>query len=187
VDSSIDAPNRLRETLDDGAPEAPPSAEEPDWSREWCSWFEWSPSRKLIGALRAYARARTRGGVAGFLLAKLAVTRHRFWAVVTGADVPLGSRIGGGLMLPHPNGVVIHPGARLGPNCLLFQQVTIGTGSKPGLPVLGGHVEVGPGAKILGGVRLGDHVLVGANAVVVCDVPAGSLAVGVPAVVKPRR
>jgi serine O-acetyltransferase len=115
------------------------------------------------------------------------VLRHRFWAIVTGADVPLNSEIEGGLMLPHPNGVVIHPEARVGPNCILFQQVTLGTGPKPGLPKLGGHVEVGPGAKILGGVLIGDHVLVGANAVVVSDVPEGSVVAGVPAVVKYRR
>ena len=75
---------------------------------------------------------------------------------------------------------------KIGPNCLVFQQVTIGTGSRPGVPRLGGHVEVGPGAKILGGVSIGDHVVIGANAVVVSDVPDGTLAVGVPAVVKGR-
>lgn len=84
-------------------------------------------------------------------------------------------------MLPHPDGVVVHPDARIGPNCLLFQQVTIGTGPKPGLPQLGGHVDVGPGAKILGGVHIGDHAVIGANAVVLSDVPARSVAVGVPA------
>ena len=85
-------------------------------------------------------------------------------------------------MMPHPNGVVVHPEAVIGPNCLLFQQVTIGSGPRPGLPKLGGHVDVGPGAKILGGVTIGDHAVIGANAVVVSDVPAGAVAVGVPAV-----
>ncbi len=92
------------------------------------------------------------------------------------------------MLLPHPNGVVIHPGAVVGPNCLLFQQVTLGTGGdKPGVPCLAGHVDVGAGAKILGGVRIGEHALIGANAVVLCDVPAGATAVGVPArVLAPR-
>jgi serine O-acetyltransferase len=164
-----------------------PSAEEPDWSREACGALAWTPSRQLLRALRAYQSALRRGGVTGFLLSKLAVLRHRFWGVVTGADLPLGSRIDGGFLMPHPNGVVVHPDVKIGPNCLVFQQVTLGTGSRPGVPELGGHVEVGPGAKILGGVKLGDHVLVAANAVVVADVPAGSLAIGVPAVVKPRH
>ncbi len=63
--------------------------------------------------------------------------RHRFWSVVTGADIPLGCRIGGGLLLPHPNGVVIHPDAAIGPNCLIFQQVTLGVtcGGAPTLRV----------------------------------------------------
>ena len=82
--------------------------------------------------------------------------------------------------------VVIHPEAQIGPNCLLFQQVTVGTGPKPGAPRIGGHVDVGAGAKILGGVVIGDHAVIGANAVVVTDVPAGGVAVGIPAVVKRR-
>ena len=164
-----------------------PSAETPDWSRERCRRLSWKPSQQLLRALRDYASARRRGGLLGLAQSKVAVLRHRFWATITGADVPLGSEIEGGLLMPHPNGVVVHPEARLGPNCLLFQQVTIGTGPKPGLPELGGHVEVGPGAKILGGVRIGAHVLVGANAVVVSDVPEGSVVAGVPAVVKYRR
>lgn len=115
-------------------------------------------------------------------MSKFAVLRHRFWTVVTGADIPLNSQIGGGLLLPHPNGVVVHPGAVIGPNCLLFQQVTIGFSSTgTGLPVLGGHVDVGAGAKILGDVHVGDHARIGANAVVLTDVPPGATAVGVPA------
>jgi serine O-acetyltransferase len=110
------------------------------------------------------------------------VVPHRFWSAVAGADIPLNARLGGGLLLPHPNGVVIHPDAVVGPNCLLFQQVTLGYGGpKPGAPVLGGHVDVGAGAKVLGGVRVGDHARIGANAVVLDDVPAGATAVGVPA------
>ncbi|NTW47115.1 MAG: serine acetyltransferase, partial [Chlorobaculum sp.] len=72
--------------------------------------------------------------------------------------------------------------ARIGPNCLFFQQVTIGMGGpKPGAPKIGGHVDIGAGAKILGGVTIGDHALIGANAVVLCDVPAHATAVGIPA------
>ncbi len=84
--------------------------------------------------------------------------------------------------MPHPNGVVIHRDARIGPNCLLFQQVTIGM-RNGGVPNIGGHVDVGAGAKILGNVNIGDHARVGANAVVLIDVPAGKTAVGVPAMI----
>jgi len=88
--------------------------------------------------------------------------------------------------LPHPNGIVIHPDVRVGPNCLIFQQVTIGTRGSGGVPQIGGHVDVGAGAKILGAVRIGNHVVIGANAVVMQDVPDNCMAVGIPAVVKPR-
>lgn len=84
--------------------------------------------------------------------------------------------------MPHPNGVVIHPDAVIGPNCLIFQQVTIGSSdSNPGVPSIGGHVDIGCGAKLLGNITVGSHAKIGANAVVLCDVPAHATAVGVPA------
>jgi serine O-acetyltransferase len=110
----------------------------------------------------------------------MAVLRHHFWSVITGADIPLNCRLGGGLLLPHPNGIVIHPDADIGPNCLLFQQVTIANGSG-GAPKIKGHVDIGAGAKILGGITIGEHAKIGANAVVLTDVPSGATAVGVPA------
>ncbi|MBB1160401.1 serine O-acetyltransferase [Aquariibacter albus] len=155
----------------------------PDWSREACRPWDWAPSRQLLRALRAYQRAHP--GPLGAPVRAWAAFRHRFWSVVTGADIPLNSCIDGGLMMLHPNGIVIHPGARIGPNAFLLQQVTLGTGPRPGLPVLGADVMVGAGAKVLGGVLLGDHCRVGANAVVVDDVPAGAVAVGIPARVLP--
>ena len=103
------------------------------------------------------------------------------WSIVTGANIPLNTRIEGGLMLPHPNGIVIHPAARMGPNCLIFQQITIGTINGKGPPIIGGHVDIGAGAKILGDIEIGNHARIGANAVVLRDVPPGKTAVGVPA------
>lgn len=157
------------------------SATVPDWSREKpCQW--WDPSRKLLSAIRSYERWRGRWGVVGWVICKWHGARHRFWSVVTGAEIHLGTKIGGGLLLTHPNGVVIHPGAEVGVNCLIFQQVTLGScDGRPGVPKLGGHVDVGTGAKILGGVVIGDHARIGANAVVLDDVPARATAVGIPA------
>jgi len=68
---------------------------------------------------------------------------------------------------------------------LIFQQVTIGTTGETGVPPLRGHVDVGAGAKILGGVTIGEHARIGANSVVMRDVPAGAMAVGVHAHVLP--
>jgi serine O-acetyltransferase len=163
--------------MDHSAPKTPPrtavSAKTPDWDRERPHRL-WDPGRRLLGSLRAYACARN------LLQRRLAVLRHRFWSVVTGADIPLNARIAGGLLLPHPNGIVIHPSAEIGPNCLIFQQVTIGAG-KGGVPRIGGHVDIGAGARVLGGITVGDHALIGANAVVLSDVPAGATVVGIPA------
>ncbi len=156
------------------------SAQAADWSREHKPFCAWRPSRSLLASIRAYQRHAGRGPV-DVVARGVAVLRHRFWSVVSGADIPVNCRLGGGLLLPHPNGVVIHPSAEVGPNCLVFQQVTLGAGSRPGFPRLGGHVDVGAGAKILGGVTIGDHARIGANAVVMIDVPAGATAVGVPA------
>lgn len=114
------------------------------------------------------------------LLRNLAVLRYRFWSIATGAAIPLNSRICGGLMIPHPNGIVIHPDSEIGPNCFILQQVTLAV-TTSGAPRLGGNVMVGSGAKLLGGVCIGDNARIGANAVVLQDVPAGATAVGVPA------
>lgn len=156
------------------APQDIPSATDPDWSREQVqSW--WDPSRRLLHVIRRYQAASGPGRAYWAL-------QHRFWSVVTQAEIHLNQAIGGGLLLPHPNGIVLHPDAVIGPNCLLFQQVTLGTVStRPGAPVLGGHVDVGAGARILGPVKVGDHAVIGANAVVLRDVPAGATAIGVPA------
>jgi serine O-acetyltransferase len=154
----------------------------PDWSRETKRFWHWQPSRSLMASLRAYERVQHSSRPDHLLLRWAAVFRHRFWSAVTGADIQLGCRIGGGLLLPHPNGIVIHPDVCIGPNCLIFQQVTLGAGGPvPGVPVLGASVDVGAGAKILGGVTLGERSKIGANSVVLCDVPAGATAVGIPA------
>ena len=152
-----------------------------DWSREEKAFFSWQPSRALLTCIRDYQRYVKAGNPWGLLLKKMTVLRYRFWSVVTGADIPLNCQIGGGLLLPHPNGIVIHPDAEIGPNCLIFQQVTIGTRNGMGPPVIGGHVDIGAGAKILGAVKVGDGACIGANAVVLQDVPPGMTAVGIPA------
>lgn len=146
----------------------------------------WDPSVRLIESLRDYQRAVRSGGTLGTVRAKLAVLRHRFWSAVTGADIPLNTwSLGEGLELPHPNGVVIHPDSEVGANCRIFQQVTLGTGPIAGLPRIGADVHIGAGAKIIGGVVIGDRAVIGANSVVISDVPADMTAAGIPAELKP--
>lgn len=157
------------------------SAITPDWSREQKTFFTWDPSRSLLASIRAYQALSASNNLFYMVAKKLTVLRHRFWSVIAGADIPINVQISGGLLIPHPNGIVIHPDVKIGPNCLIFQQVTIGSvnGSRP--PTIGGHVDIGAGAKILGELQIGDHVKVGANAVLLIDVPDGKTAVGMPA------
>jgi serine O-acetyltransferase len=154
-----------------------PTIEIADWTREKPEQF-WDPGRKLLLTIRRYQYWRRKNGVAVRLILKWLIARHRFWSIVTGADIPLNCHIGGGLLIPHPNGIVIHPDAIIGVNCLIFQQVTIGTRSKAGPPRIGDHVDIGAGAKILGPVEIGAHARIGANAVIVKNVESGAVAVG---------
>jgi serine O-acetyltransferase len=153
------------------------SSEVPDWTREAPQQF-WDPGRQLLATIRRYQKGRRKTGLIARLICKGLVLRHRFWSVVTGADIPLNCQIGGGLLIPHPNGIVIHPQAVIGVNCLIFQQVTIGSRAQDGLPVIGGHVDIGAGAKILGNLTIGDHARIGANAVVTKTIPPHGTAIG---------
>lgn len=104
--------------------------------------------------------------------------------ILFGCDIARGAQIQGGLFLPHPNGVVVGEYVRIGKNCILHQGVTLGTrGQEHEIdnPQIGHEVEIATGAKILGGVVLGDYARIGANAVVLGDVPAYGVAVGIPA------
>ena len=157
------------------------SSEIPDWSRERVTPKKWDPSKQLLKTIRSYQRWKKSKAPWAVLLRMYATLRNRFWAAVTGTDIPLNCQIKGGLVLPHPNGVVIHPRAEIGPNCMIFQQVTIGGSGKGLYPKLVGHVDVGAGAKILGGVTIGAHARIGANSVVLTDVPPYATAVGAPA------
>ena len=107
-----------------------------------------------------------------------------------GCFVQGSAEIGAGLRLPHPNGIVIGSGVRIGARCTIYQQVTLGAartgdGFTNGYPRIGNHVTVFAGAKLIGPIHVGDDAVIGANAVVLQDVPAGHRAIGVPASCKP--
>lgn len=159
--------------------EIPVSAEIPDWSREVPSRF-WDPGRKLLRTLRRYQYWRAKGGASGLVCCKLIALRYHFWSAVSGAEIPLTCEIGGGLLIPHPNGIVFHPDVKIGVNCLIFHQVTIGSRGRGGVPEIGGHVDIGAGAKLLGPIKVGSHSRIGANAVVINDVAPFGTAVGYP-------
>jgi serine O-acetyltransferase len=154
---------------------------DPDWSRERKAHLEWAPGKSLLAALRSVHRWRRSCGPLAPIMLFWAKRRVQYWSVVAGADISTLATLGGGLMLPHPNGVVFHRDVVIGVNCMIMQQVTIGQVAEGGVPRLGNHVYVGAGAKILGPITIGDGAKIGANAVVLNDVPPFSTAVGVPA------
>jgi serine O-acetyltransferase len=106
---------------------------------------------------------------------------------LTGAEFMVGCRVGPGLVVRHPQGIVIGSGAVVGADCTILHRVTLGErygdGADPlhEYPTVGDRVVIGAGATVLGGITVGDDASIGANAVVVRDVPAGDLVVGIPA------
>src|SRR6266850_871609 len=97
-----------------------------------------------------------------------------------------GARIGPGLCLIHPTNVMIGGGVEIGEDCLIFHDVTIGTGALPGKPKIGNKVDLYVGARVLGGIAIGDGCMIGANCVVTRDVPEGSVVVAAPSRVIPH-
>jgi len=116
-------------------------------------------------------------GVLHLILAKLA-------EMLCGVSIGVSAKIGRRLVIEHSGAIVVHGNSLIGDDCIIRQGVTIGNRRRDRpleAPHIGHRVSIGAGAKILGGVRVGDDAEIGANAVVIADVPAGALAVGVPA------
>jgi serine O-acetyltransferase len=109
--------------------------------------------------------------------------------VVTGIELPCETVLGRRFRIEHFGGIVISGDAVFGADCVVRNGVTVGlknTGQS-GSPILGDRVDIGAGAKVLGPIRIGNDVAIGANAVVLTDVPANSIAVGVPARIISRK
>lgn len=134
-----------------------------------------------------------------YLIARRSLGRrlaYRGWKVmnaawtqaVCGSDLPPQATYGPGLNLRHGGrGLVVHPEAIIGANAKILPRVTVGMASGRGAPEIGDGVRLGIGCSVLGRITVGDRVSVGAAAVVIDDVPSDSIAVGIPARVKPRR
>jgi serine O-acetyltransferase len=109
--------------------------------------------------------------------------------ILTGIDLPCEVQVGRRLTIEHFGDIIISGDTVIGDDVVIRNGVTIGlkrTGIA-GAPIIGNRVDIGAGAKILGAIHIGDDVVIGANAVVLKDIPANSLAVGVPATIKPRK
>ena len=109
--------------------------------------------------------------------------------ILTGIELPCEAKLGRRFRIDHFGGIVISGDAVFGDDCVIRNGVTVGlriTGQR-GAPVIGNRVDIGAGAKVLGSIQIGDDVAIGANAVVITDVPTNSIAVGVPAKISPRK
>lgn len=115
-----------------------------------------------------------------FVIARAISQTSRFF---TGIEIHPGARIGDRLFIDHGMGIVIGETCEIGDNVVLYQGVTLGgTGKEKGKrhPTIGNHVVIGSGAKVLGSFKIGDHSYIGANSVVLHEVPQQSTVVGIP-------
>ena len=109
--------------------------------------------------------------------------------IITGIELPAEVNVGKNFIIDHFGGIVISGYASFGDDCRIRNGVVVGLKNinQPIAPIIGNRVDIGAGAKLLGAIKIGDDVIIGANAVVICDVPNNSIAVGVPATIKPRK
>jgi serine O-acetyltransferase len=116
---------------------------------------------------------RPRLGVVGRIVASFLswTIRHAY-----GCSIAPTARLGGGLILPHPVGIVIGPGVEVGPRAWIFQHATLGgSPGREGMPRVGPDARIYPGAVLAGPIEVGANVVIGANAVVTVDVPDRTL------------
>ena len=139
-----------------------------------------------------YRFGRWRYGVRPAILRKLFSliyhVAYKFMQVITGIELPCEATLGKNFIIDHFGGIIISGYAKFGDNCRIRDGVVVGLKriDQKYAPVIGNNVDIGSGAKLLGRIKIGNNVLIGANAVVICDVPDNSIAVGVPAVSRPR-
>lgn len=139
-----------------------------------------------------YRFGRWRYGVRPAILRKLFSLiykiLYKFIQIITGIELPCEAEVGNNFIIDHFGGIVISGYAKFGDNCRIRNGVVVGLKNveEAGAPIIGHNVDIGAGAKVLGKISIGNNVLIGANAVVICDVPDNSIAVGIPAVIKTR-
>ncbi|QGN58537.1 serine O-acetyltransferase [Nostocoides sp. HKS02] len=142
-----------------------------------------SPGLHAIWAYRLAHRLWLRGGLAK-PVARVLMTVVRS---ITGVEIHPGAVIGARFFIDHGMGVVIGETAEVGDDVMLYHGVTLGGRSLQRVkrhPTVGSRVTIGAGARILGPVYVGDDVQIGANSVVVKDVPSGAIATGIPATIR---
>lgn len=159
-----------------------------DWRAHNSDW-----SRHGFWALVVYRFGRWRYGIRSRVVRapfSLLYKLLKFFSeMLLGIELPCEAVVGRGFVIEHVGGIVISGDAVFGEDCVIRNGVTVGLRNRGvrGSPRIGDRVDIGAGAKLLGPIRVGNDVAIGANAVVLCDVPDGCIAVGVPARVLARR
>ena len=121
----------------------------------------------------------------GFSAQPLRFFCERFIEITTGISIPAACRIGKGFRIHHFGGIILHPTVVIGEHCTMYHHVTIGDlGGSGNAAHIGKNVMIGAGAKIIGEITIGDNCKIGANSVVNVDLPADSIAIGNPVVIK---
>ncbi len=118
------------------------------------------------------------------LVRQAAIVLYKLARIRSGIQIPRGTQIGGGLLLPHYGTIVINRRSRIGENCTILHNVTLaakGGGGDVGVPCVGKHVYLGAGATLLGSISIGDGAIVGAGSVVTKNVEPGAVVAGNPA------
>jgi len=141
----------------------------------------------LIKNIHTFKLASDQSGVINFFRKKIAAIKHKLLSIITSSDISREATISLDLKLPHPNGVIMHANTVIGTDCMIMQQVTLGQVGTQSAPTIGNNVYIGAGAKVLGPIVIGNGANIGANAVVLKDVPENATAVGVPARIIKRK
>jgi serine O-acetyltransferase len=207
--SALTAPDALPDPAPDPVPRTPDD-ELPEWTypglralagsdiQVWGEKFAFKQRHESVPLRTAIRLVLVYAGLRSSLIHRLAYAMHRAHIPVIpmiltnlnlslhGFDIPPHIEVGPRLFVPHPVGTVV-TARRLGAGVTLVSGITIGMRKDDDFPVIGDDVYVGAGARILGAISIGDRAQIGANAVVVKDVPADHVAVGVPATVRPVK
>lgn len=155
--------------------------------------YERDPTRQGLWVMAVYRLGRWRYGIRSRVLRlpfSFVYRALKLWSqILTGIELPCETKVGRRFRIEHFGGIIISGDAEFGDDCVIRNGVTVGLRreGQRGAPVIGDRVDIGAGAVIIGPIRIGSDVSIGANAVVLSDVPSHSIAVGVPANIKPKK
>lgn len=153
-------------------------------TRIWLRMYLTNPGYRYSYKMRRCRYLYERKTLVGKVLLRIAAMRLEALGRKFGIEIPFTCDIGEGFYIGHYGCIIVSHQTKIGKNCNISHDVTIGIkqrGKHKGCPIIGDNVYIAPGARIIGGIRVGSNVAVGANCVIVDDVPDNAVVVGVPA------